>query len=196
MIDTLLIALALGAAVQTDAASTPPTPEQAAAGPWDPAARIAAQREALAALAFLDGEWRGEAAYEGHAATHTERVGTLLDGSVRLIEGRAYGPDGKTSFNAFAVISFDPVKRSYTMRSYAEGYAGDYPLTLRPDGFTWSHPAGPGVSMRYTATVKDGEWRETGERTVGSAAPVRIFEMKLKRLGPASWPAGGAVQPR
>lgn len=196
MIDALLISLALAAAVQTDAMATPPTAEQAAAGPWAPAARIAAQREAMQALVFLDGEWRGEAAHEGRSATHTERVGTLLDGTVRLIEGRAYDASGKTAFNAFAIISYDPVKHSYALRSYAEGYAGDYPLTLRPDGFSWSHPAGPGVSMRYTATVKDDEWHETGERVTGSAAPARIFEMKLKRLGPSSWPGAGAVPPR
>ena len=38
---------------------------------------------------------------------------------------------------------------------YAMGYAGDYPLTVRPDGFSWSHPAGPGATTRYTATIRD-----------------------------------------
>lgn len=42
----------------------------------------------------------------------------------------------------------------------------DYPLTVGRDGFSWSHPAGPGASIRYTATVKDGEWHE-----IGSASP-------------------------
>ncbi|RZJ04580.1 MAG: hypothetical protein EON89_07095 [Brevundimonas sp.] len=51
-----------------------------------------AQREALDRLAFLDGEWRGTATVHGPGGTtvltQTERVGPMLGGSVRVIEGR------------------------------------------------------------------------------------------------------------
>lgn len=198
MITTIAAALLAATAAQ---ASTPaPTQPQAnaAAGLWDPAIRLAAQREAMKALAFLDGTWRGGAQDDGGGGSfvQTERVGTLLEGSVRLVEGRGYDGAGKTMFNALGIISYDPVKRAYMMRSYAMGYAGDYPLTVRPDGFAWSHPAGPGASMRYTATVKDGVWREIGERVPDGAAPVKMFEMRLQRIGASDWPAGDAVAPR
>ena len=99
-------------------------------------------------------------------------------------------------FNAFAIITYDPARRSYSMRSHAMGYAGDYPLTVRPDGFSWSHPAGPNATVRYTATIRDGEWHEVGERIAGSAPPVKTLEMRLRRIGPTEWPQAGAVAPR
>lgn len=196
---TLILALSLSAtAAAAQPADAPITPEAAAAGPWDPAARLAAQREAMKALAFLDGEWRGTARAEEAAGEmrHTERVGTLLDGTIRLVEGRAYDSAGKTQFNAFAIISYDPVRRAYSMRSHAMGFAGDYPLTIRPDGFSWSHPAGPGAVVRYTATVKNGEWHEVGEWVAGNAAPVRTVELRVRRTGAGGWPQAGAVAPR
>ncbi|HEY0113969.1 MAG TPA: DUF1579 domain-containing protein [Allosphingosinicella sp.] len=188
---TLLITLALSSSA---VAQAPAAPVRA----WDPAARIAAQRNAMKALAFLDGEWRGTVRINEmpEAMTHTERVGTLLDGTIRLVEGRAYDKAGKTGFNAFAIISYDPAKRVYSMRSHAMGFVGDYPLTVRPDGFSWSHPAGPGAEMRYTATVKGGEWHEVGERVAKGAEPVKTIDLRVRKLGPSLWPEAGAVRRR
>ena len=195
-IATCLLLAAFAAAPAAQAA--PPsagetaTPSPAAA-PWDPAARMAAQREAMTALAFLDGVWRGpvETSEAEGEFLQTERVGTLLGGTVRLVEGRGYGTNGETMFNALGIISYDPVAKRYTMRSYAMGYWGDYPIALRDDGFSWSHPAGPGATIRYTATVKDGEWHEIGERVADGAAPVPMLEMRLRRLGDSAWPQAG-----
>ena len=89
----------------------------------DPSALIAAQREAMAPLARMDGVWRGPAWTlqpngEKRHITQTERVGPFLDGSVKVIEGRGYREDGAVGFNAFGIISYDPAKRVYTMHSY------------------------------------------------------------------------------
>jgi hypothetical protein len=175
------------------AAQTPP-----AAGPRDPASRIAAQREAMRALAFMDGRWRGQATVDGGRVTvvHTERSGPLLDGSVRVVEGRSYDERGNSPFNAFGIISYDPMRRAYSMHSYAMGFAGDFPLEVRPDGYSWTEPAGPGASIRYTATVANGEWHEVGERVAGNSPPTRVFEMRLRRIGDSPWPGEGAVPPR
>lgn len=174
---------------------------QSAAPPpamWNPAVRMEAQREAMKKLDFLDGTWRGPATASDAPGplVQTERVGPLLDGTVKLVEGRGYDARGKTAFNAFAIISYDPVKRAYSLRSYSTGFVGDYPLTVRPDGFSWSHPAGPGASIRYTATVKDGEWHEVGERIAEGSPPVKAVELRVRRLGPSAWPQGGTVAPR
>lgn len=187
---SLILALLLAA----PAAAQPPTP----AGPWDPAVRMAAQREAMKKLDFLDGAWRGPATASEVPGplVQTERVGPLLDGTVKLVEGRGYDGEGRTVFNAFAIISYDPVKRAYALRSYAMGFVGDYPLTVRPDGFSWSHPAGPGTSIRYTATVRDGEWHEVGERVAEGAAPVKTVELRVRRLGATDWPKVATVPPR
>lgn len=195
----LFAALMLASGAQTAAAQPPAAPPSSPsqvgppAGATDPARRTAAQREAMAALAFLDGQWRGTGSAYGNNFTQTERVGLLLDGTVRLVEGRAYDSAGNTVFNAFAVISWDPARRIYVMRSHAMGYVSDYPLTVRADGFSWEQPMGPGATLRYTATVANGEWHEVGDRIAPGAPPVRMFEMRVRRIGDAAWPGGDAV---
>jgi len=166
----------------------------------DPAARIAAQVKALEALAPLDGTWRGKVwalAPDGtrHEGTQTERVGPMLGGSLRVIEGLGYEADGSVGFNAFAIVSFDPDKQALTMRSYAHGRSGDFPFTVGPDGFAWEIPAGP-ATIRYVATISGDSWHEVGHRIVPGQEPVQILDMTLTRLGDCDWPAGGAVPPK
>lgn len=172
----------------------------AAQGRPDPAALMAAQRDALAPFAFMDGVWRGPAATtlpsgDVHRITQTERIGPLLGGTVKVIEGRGYEPDGRTSFNALAILSCDASTKACSMRSYAMGRAGDYPVQRTPDGFAWEIPAGP-MTIRYSAVVKDGTWREIGERVTPGQPPVRFFEMTLTRVGDSEWPGAGAIAPK
>src|SRR5690606_38952133 len=98
-----------------------------------------------------------------HRFTQTERIGPLLDGSIRLIEGRSYDDAGRTVFNAFAVLSYDPDSKTYTMHSHAQGQVGDFPFVPTTDGYHWEIPAGP-ATIRYTAVVKGNHFVETGER--------------------------------
>jgi hypothetical protein len=171
-----------------------------AQGRPDSAALQAAQREAMAPLAFMDGVWRGPASTTTapgvtHAVTQTERIGPFLDGSVKVIEGRGYDAEGKVTFNAFGIISYNPATRAYTMRSYAMGQVGDFALQRKPDGFVWEIPAGP-MTIRYTAVVKNGVWHEVGDRIAPDKEPVRFFEMTLKRVGDTYWPTAGAIGPK
>jgi hypothetical protein len=168
-----------------------------AQGPPDPQVLIAAQREGMAPLAYMNGVWRGPATVtlpsgEVRNVTQTERIGPFLDGSVKVMEGRGYEPDGRVAFNAFGVISYDPAAKKYTMRSYAQGYQGDFVITPTADGYTWDIPAGP-MTIRYTAVVKDGKWREVGDRIMPGRPPVRFFEMNLVRVGDSDWPGAGAI---
>ena len=162
-----------------------------------PAALLATQRDAMVRLAYMDGVWRGPAwtilpSGDKHTFTQTERIGPFLDGSVKVIEGRGYDLDGKVTFNAFGTISFNPATKAYTLHSHAMGNVGDFTLTLSPDGYTWDIPAGP-MTIHYTAVIKDGEWREVGDRIVPGKDPVRFFEMNIKRVGDSDWPAAGAI---
>lgn len=172
----------------------------AAQNMYDPATRIAAQREAMARLSFLDGIWRGPAwaiTPQGRQElTQTERAGSFLGGSVKVVEGRGYNADGSVGFNALGVIAYDPQTRAYSMTSWAMGYSATFPLTVTANGYSWERQMGPGVTIRYTATIENGAFHEIGERIVPGAAPVRTFEMNLRRVGDTDWPAGGAVPPR
>ena len=95
-------------------------------------------------------------------------------------------------FNAFGVVSYDPEKKAYTLHSHALGRVGDFVLKPTVDGYVWEIPAGP-MTIRYTATIKDGAWKEVGERIAPGQAPVQFFEMNLKRVGDTDWPAAGAI---
>lgn len=158
-----------------------------------------AQRDAMARLTFLDGEWRGTAVISNpngqQTLTQTERVGPHLGGSIRVIEGRGYAPDGSTAFNAMAVIAWDASRNAYNLRSYAQGYHGDYQFEATADGFRWQTPAGPGATMQYVATVRDGRWHEVGHYVREGQPPVRFIEMDLQRIGDTGWPGAGAVAP-
>jgi len=161
------------------------------------AALQAKQQAAMKALAFLDGEWAGPA--EAHERTgtfemtQTERVGTLLDGTIRLVEGRAFDEKGKTLFNAFAVISYEVPRSRYVITSYASGYTTTTELKVKPDGFEWEVPAGPGAKMQFAATVTNGTWIEVGDYVASSGAKQRTFHMAVKRIGSSDWPAGTLV---
>ena len=168
-----------------------------AQAPADTAALIAAQKTALEKFSRIDGVWRGPAwsmlpSGEKHHITQTERIGPFLDGSIRVIEGRAYEADGRVGFNAFAVISYNTDSKSYRFRSHAQGRYGDFAMEPTIDGYIWEIPAGP-VTLRYTAVIKDGVFREVGDRIAPGKEPVRIFEMTLTRVGDTDWPAGNAV---
>jgi hypothetical protein len=158
-----------------------------------------AQRQGMKAFDALDGTWRGQAIVSQPdgtklTLTQTERVGPMLDGSIKIIEGLAYDSTGRPAgFNAFAIISYAPDTQKYNFRSYAQGRMGDFPLEVRPNGFAWSIPAGP-ATIRYVATVENNIWTEVGERIVEGQKPMRIFEMKLQRIGDTDWPSGDAVQ--
>lgn len=173
-------------------------PKAAAQGRPDATALIAAQKEALSSLSFMDGVWRGAAwtvlpSGEKHDITQTERIGPFLGGSVKVLEGRGYGSDGKVGFNALGILSYNPDKHAYTLHSYAMGMAGDFPLTPNPTGYVWEIPAGPEITIRYTAVIKDGKWNEVGDRITSGKPPIRFFEMNLVRIGNTDWPASGAI---
>lgn len=166
----------------------------------DPAALTAAQQGAMSRLAGLDGVWRGSAwtemrPGEKHTVTQTERVGSFLGGTIKVIEGRGYEADGSVAFNALGIISFDSQTDSYSIRSYAQGRVGDFPVTVTDDGFQWEIEAGP-VKIQYAAVIQDDTWTETGDRIMPNGETVRFFEMTLTRVGDTDWPAGNPVPPK
>lgn len=170
----------------------------AAAQAPDSKALLAAQKEAMKPLAIMYGVWRGPAwtiQPDGskHDVMQTERIGPFLDGSVIVLEGRGYDMKSKeVTFNAFGTVSFNTRAKTYSLHSYAQGQAGDFALTPTSDGYVWEIPAGP-MTIRYTATIKDGKWREVGDRIMPGKDPVRFFEMNLTRVGDTDWPGGGAI---
>jgi len=171
-----------------------------AQAPPDADTLLAQQRAAMAKLSYMDGVWRGSswiitASGEKRTGTQTERIGPFLGGSVKVMEGRGYDPRDSVRFNALGIVSYDAMKKTHTLHSYAMGLAGDFAFTPNDSGYVWVIPAGP-MTIRYTATVRHGKWREIGERIMPGGDPVQFFEMNLVRVGNSSWPSAGAIPPR
>lgn len=164
------------------------------------AARLDAQRQAMARLSFMDGVWRGPAWAQlpdgRHELTQTERVGPFLAGAVRVVEGRGYEADGRIGFNALGVISFDPATGVFSIRTFAQGRAGAYPLTLIEGGVVWEIPVGPNMVIRHTAMIGNGRWHEISELIAQGRPPLRVAELDLRRVGDTDWPAGDPVPMR
>ncbi len=159
-----------------------------------------ARAEAMKKLSFMSGVWAGPASGTSadrstYKVWQVERMGPMLDGDVIVVEGRGYKDDGSTGFNAFGVVSWDPGSGKYTLRSYTGGYAGSFDLTPTGDGYVWEIPAGPGGSIRFTATVKDNHWREIGEYVSGGKVVAKTFEMNLTRVSDTDWPLGKPLPP-
>jgi hypothetical protein len=188
MIRPLLIAAVAVATTSATAMSQRPSPQ----------ALLAAQKEAMKPLAVMDGVWRGPAwtiLDDGrkHNVIQTERIGPFLDGSIKVLEGRGYDAEtGQVTFNAFGIVSYNPMQKNYSLHSHAQGNSGDFKLTPTADGYIWEIAAGP-MTIRYTAVIKDGNWKEVGDRIVPGQEPVRFFEMNLKRVGDTDWPGAGAI---
>ena len=168
-----------------------------AQGAPDSGLLIAQQKAAIKSLAWMDGVWRGPAwtilpSGEKHEITQTERVGPMLDGSIKVIEGRGYDAGGKVTFNAFGIVTFNTGTKKYTLHSHAMGFVGDFELAPNDSGYVWQLPAGPGV-IRYVAVVHGTQWRESGYRVFPGQEPVHFFEMNLKRVRDSDWPASGAI---
>ena len=177
------------------------SPIIASAQDADAAKRIASQREAMVELKRLDGVWRGpawilQADGQKREFVQTERIGPFLDGSIKVIEGRGYAPDGRVTFNALGIVSYSPNSKSFSMHSYAMGFAGDFAFTPLPDGYMWTTPAGPNAAIRYKATIVGDAFTEVGDRIVEGKDPMRIFEMHLKRVSDTDWPSAGAIPQR
>jgi hypothetical protein len=169
-------------------------------GQPDPVTLISTQREAMKRFAILDGVWRGSAWYmqpsgEKHQLTQTERVGPFLDGSVKVIEGRGYDGDGRVSFNALGIISFNAQTNTYSIHSYAQGQAGDFVITPTDEGYQWEIPAGP-MKIRYNAIFSDNTWKEVGERVSPDGTSIVFYEMTLNRIADTDWPSAGAIAPK
>jgi hypothetical protein len=189
MLRTILMLSTAFLAVQVPASAPAQGPDRAA---------MDAQRAAMARLAWMDGVWRGPATTRmpngQHRVTQTERIGTMLDGSIRVMEGKAFNQDGSVGFNAFAILSFDPVRGAYRLHSHTGGRVGDFALEPSAKGYVWTIPI-EGAAIRYTATFEGETWTEIGERVVGDRPPQRFFEMHLRRVGDTSWPAGDGPLP-
>jgi hypothetical protein len=147
----------------------------------------ALQAAKMQAFSMLEGEWAGEGwtmTPKGRFDyTQSESVAPMLQGKLLKVHGTGKrpgaGPDEPPVFEALGIISYDESEAAYFMRSYANGYVGDFEIVPRANGFSWS--AGP---VRYDATVENGVWTETGWRKDATGKEIKFLEMTVRRVSP------------
>ncbi len=148
----LPLVLTLGLALLTRTA--------AGAEPPDTAALWAAQRQAMQGLSAMDGVWRGTARIPLAGGgvkelVQTERVGPMLGGTIKVVEGRGYAPDGALDFHAFGVVSFSPRTGAFTFQAHAQGQAGSSSSSRDPTASSGgcAPAASPSATRRSSATA-------------------------------------------
>lgn len=148
---------------------------------------VAIQREAMHKLAFLAGRWSGPVTImQGPGQSmhfkQSEDVQYKLGGLVLLIEGKSTTPSGKAVFSALATVSFDTATRTYHIRAYNNGHYVDAKLSLLPQGFSWSFPAGRVRVVNSMHLTAKGEWKEGSEVVTEGAPPRPSVEMLLRHV--------------
>ena len=154
----------------------------------------AENREALKKLAYLVGNWEGEAEIATGPGPkikvkQSETIEYKLNGAILTIEGVGRGKlPGKDEdgvvFNAYAVISYDTKTKKFLMRAYRmEGMQVDADFELTDKGFIWGFKEPQrGMKIRYTFTHEPaGTWKEVGEYSQDEKAWTKFIEMNLKK---------------
>ena len=82
---------------------------------------LAAQREAMRKLAFLEGSWSGEATVRQSRMRIVDRMTYKLDGLVLQMERMGRDEKGGVVFEALATIAYDDSKKQYRFRAHVQG---------------------------------------------------------------------------
>ena len=145
-----------------------------------------AQRAAMQRLAFLVGNWDGEARLLhglDQDLHQTEEVQYKLAGLILFIEGVGRGKsDGQPVIQALAIISFDDETGTYRMRAFNNGRFLESELKLleQDRAIGWGFALGE-IKTKSVLRINDkGEWTELAEITIGSQLPKKLLELTVR----------------
>ena len=149
---------------------------------------IEAQRAAMQKLAFLIGDWSGEASVlrgpgQFVDLAQTEHAEFKLDGLILEIEGIGRTKsDSKPILQALGIISFDDETGAYHMRAFNDGRFLETDVKLHEDGkgLTWGFALGPVRTSSVLRINEKGEWTELAEITIDTE-PARKLELTVRR---------------
>lgn len=150
--------------------------------------------QAAEAFAFLLGEWEGvgeaSAPGGGERGEFTVRETIRAEAGGHAVSLRGAGEaemhSGQPPVRVHDAIGliWRHHDGGWRMRSVTmHGQSVEAGLTLTDAGFDWGFSAGPMGEFRYSATVRDGVWRETGEFRAPDGEWTEFLVMTLTRIG-------------
>lgn len=140
-------------------------------------------------LAYLVGDWKGEATIRNASGTmtlvQTEHIEWKLNGLVMSIEGMGKERD-EIRFQAFALVNFNPTTNNFQFNSYVkEGYTTNaYFKVLEENKFEWGFDIPSGGKTRYIIVLNQEKktWYETGEYSRDGNTWMKFIELNLVKL--------------
>lgn len=152
------------------------------------------QRDALAKLAWIEGEWRGDAwmitgPNQRRTADQSEKVFRAAGGTVLVIQGigkatNAGAETGMIVHDALAVIYWDAQRNAYIVRAFVStGQTLETTAEVGDRRIVWGFEHPQAGLTRYTVSLTpSGEWREVGESSRDRGATwVQFMEMTLRK---------------
>lgn len=149
-------------------------------------------KQKISALDIMVGDWEGTGYLmtpQGKEASQvTEKIRYKLDGTVIMAEGKGVITleDGtkQTVHDALGIVSYNSFTQQYQMNSFiGKGMSTQAKLEVKDaNNMVWWIEAGPST-IRYSLTIKDGVWKEIGERSMDGKTWQQFFEMELKKVG-------------
>jgi len=157
-----------------------------------PSPELGQQKEAMEAVQFLVGEWKGSGWIDmGQGRSEfvaSEVVESRLNRLALLVEGRhIVEPNGSPNpivvHHALAMLTYDPAAGMYRFNSQvARGGTGMYEGSVEDGAFIWRMEAGGG-QVRYRIRLdEEGRWDEVGEYSADGANWSPFFGMTLEKI--------------
>jgi hypothetical protein len=149
---------------------------------------VQAQRDAMQKLAFLTGQWVGEARLlrgptEFVELLQTEEAQYKLDGLILVIEGVGRtASGGQALLQAFGIISYDDESETYHLRAFNDlrFLETEVKLLEQGKGMTWGFALGEIKTKSVLRINERGEWTEFAEIFIGSQSPKKLLELTVR----------------
>lgn len=149
---------------------------------------IEKQKEAMAKLAVMEGQWTGTGWMQrGQSERHTFEVKETAEkkngGLTLLIQG--LGTDSKTGeigHDALAVVYYDVESDQYMFDSHLD--TGQHKLmtgSFEGDEFIWGFDLPNNAKIKYVITFTENTWNETGEYSSDGINWFKFMEMNLNK---------------
>ncbi|MDL5049458.1 DUF1579 family protein [Oscillatoria amoena NRMC-F 0135] len=149
-------------------------------------------KQEMQKLAYMAGKWKGEASMRQPNGTllkvnQEEDIQFKLDDTILVIEGTGRNPeDGKISFNAFAIVSYDQQKKEFKMKSHVMngGQTDAYFKVLEQNHFEWGFETPQKAKIKYDILLNpsDKSWIEKGDYSTDGNMWYPFIDMKLTKL--------------